>query len=75
MQSHRVEKQYPNRVVRPNNNLPFLDLHGGVEGCKEMGRLHILVHGVISELMHRLGTVNAKQDHISLPVKELQYRG
>lgn len=75
MQSHRVKKYYSNGVVWTNNNLLFLDLHSGVKGCEEVGRLYVFVHGIIPELMHRLGTINTKQDHISFSFEELQNRG
>lgn len=40
-----------------------------------MGRLHVVVHGVISKFVHGLGTVDAKQDHIPFSFKELRNRG
>jgi hypothetical protein len=69
--AHGVEQEYSDDVVRPDNDLLFLDLHGGFERGAQVARLcPVLV--VKSE--HGLGAVDAEEDDIPLSLEELEQR-
>lgn len=70
-ESHSIEQQDTDLVIRTSDDLLPLGLDSGVQSAEEMTSLLVLIIGVLVKLMHGRRAVDTEQNNVALILEEL----